>query len=161
MCCDSAQIAPLAPSNATNELSLCNKDSALALSTARFLDSYCYCLTRGWDDMRAILCVLTFYFNLHSAQNQSASGTYSDKVCMQLTCSVNSLHWLQVTSKSVKPWSPQTVQTFTLPYLLVLTGKFSQCNCCFSTYHFPKHLKPFRLISHRWELVNNMNLCFL
>ena len=46
MCCDSAQIAALAPSNATNELSLCNKDFALALSTVRFLDSECDCLTR-------------------------------------------------------------------------------------------------------------------
>ena len=46
MCCDFAQIAALDPSNATNELSLCNKDSALALSSARFLDSDCDCLTR-------------------------------------------------------------------------------------------------------------------
>ena len=47
MCCDYAQIAPLAPSNATNELCLCNRDSALVLSTACFLDSDCDCLTRG------------------------------------------------------------------------------------------------------------------
>ena len=47
VCCDSAQIAPLAPSNATNELSPCNRDSALMLSTACFLDSDCDCLTRG------------------------------------------------------------------------------------------------------------------
>ena len=47
MYCDSAQIAALAPSNATNELSPCNRDSALMLSTACFLDSDCDCLTRG------------------------------------------------------------------------------------------------------------------
>ena len=47
VCCDSAQIAPLAPSNATNELSPCNRDSALMLSTACFLDSDCDRLTRG------------------------------------------------------------------------------------------------------------------
>ena len=46
MCCDSTQIATLAPSNATNELSLCNKDFALTLLTAQFLDSECDCLTR-------------------------------------------------------------------------------------------------------------------
>ena len=47
VCCDSAQIASLAPSNATNELSLCNRDSSLELSVAHFLDSNCDCLTRG------------------------------------------------------------------------------------------------------------------
>ena len=38
VCCNSAQIEPLAHSNATNELSLCKKDFALVLSNACFLD---------------------------------------------------------------------------------------------------------------------------